>query len=287
MPWDPEEEDRRIELLPLYYDNDMPPGLNHELWTWANGRIRPASSGVKTTNHPVFVIATAMHLGADAPHGKFGDMQEYFKRNCSNGEFLLRTIHTCLQHLPAAGAAEYLEVILKRGRSGYTVRTNTRGLEYRVTPAAREQVEEAVRSTPEPVGQLLTKAWNEAYGVEGDPFDAYMAAFRAAETVLRPVISPNDGDARLGKMIRDYEANPNKWEFLLTESRPGAKEKGLELLDGRETVMQMVRTIAYGQKDRHVFESDENSVTEARAAVHLAVTIAMMCETGAFRRKPE
>ena len=283
MAWDPEEEDRRIELLPLYYDADMPPGLKHELWSWTARKLRPPQAS-RSNVLPIFVIATAMHLGQEAPHGRFTEMQTYFERRCRDGEFQLRTIHTILGHLPITSETAQLEAILERGRSGYSVRADKKGLEYRVTPAARGQIEEAVKVVPESVGQLLTKAWNEAYGIDGDPFDAYTAAFRAAETALRPVISPGDHDARLGKMVADYEAKPDKWEFAIEEARPTFDPNKHTALDGRETVMQMARTIVYGQKARHALEGDENSLAEARAAVHLAVTIAMMCESGAFRR---
>ncbi|MCD4523951.1 hypothetical protein [Nocardioides sp. cx-173] len=157
-------------------------------------------------------------------------------------------------------------------------------MEFRVPPAARQEIEFAVAEAPEAVSQLLTRAWNAAYGVDARPDDAFQSAFKAAEAALRPVITPSDSNTSLLKLIEIFDAKPSKWELVIEESRATFDPSRHHKLDGAQTIIQMARTIAYGQKARHGQDEESNSVTEARTAVHLAISISMAVKEEAFRR---
>lgn len=285
MVWDPDEEDRLAELEPVYFD--VPQHLKNELWLWSYAKIRPNGGTRVGASAPVDVLLNALRVDSSIRERGYRDAWAHFESQCSRDPaFQLKTIRAILEHLPDDSAAGNLEQILVRGHSGYAVRADRRGLEFRVPPAARAQIERAVHETPSSISQLMVKAWNAAYGLEPHPDVAFLLAVQATEAAARGVISPDDGAARLGKMIRDCEAKPSKWELVITESRPYVPEQD-SALDGVQAVIQMLRVIAYGQKARHPdHDSDVNSIHEARAAVNLAVTLVQWCIDGAFRRRP-
>ena len=111
-------------------------------------------------------------------------------------------------------------------------------LEKRVGPT----VEEAARR--EMAGQSnaathLRSAWHHAYKRNPDPSKAYSDAIKAVEAAARPVVSPKDRLATLGKMIGVMKATPQKWGTVI-----GAP-------DDADTVRMMMNTIWKGQTDRH------------------------------------
>lgn len=281
MVWDPEEEDRLEELEPLHYD--VPGHLRKELYSWWRERLsHPRRSHESMTTD---VLLNALRVEEQM---SFTNALGYFQTQSRDPAFQLRLIRACLKHLPAQGPAKILETILVRGNSGYAVKADGLGLEFRVHPAARDQIEHAVEATSGGVSKHLTRAWNAAYGIEPQPEQAWAAAYNAAEAALRPIISPKDGSAKLGKMIGDYEANPPKWESVIEESRTTFNPDKHTELDARETVIQMARTICYGQRTRHGGDKgDPNTIEESRSAVHLAISIAMLCQEGALRRVEE
>lgn len=277
MVWDPADEDLCEELEPVYYD--VPAHLRDELWTWTQEHISRQIAG--HGSKPLAVLANAMRL--DPSQGSYEQVRLHCLRYPA---FQLRAIRALLKHIPSTSKAGELEKRLKRGNSGYAVTADLRGLEFRVPPAAREEVEHAVAEVTESVSQLLTKAWNAAYGIDARPDDAFTNAFKAAEAALRPAITPDDAHAGLNKLITAYDAKPSKWEGAIVESRATFDPNKHTALNSADTVIQMARTVAYGQKSRHGQDEDANSVTEARTAVHLAIGIAMAVHEGAFRRVP-
>jgi hypothetical protein len=235
----------------------------------------------------VQIILTALRMGPPdhTLHTHLGKSVALIEQNCQSAEFQLRTIRAILKHLSNPSAADDLEGILVRGHSGYAVRMDKLGLEFRVSPTVREQIEAAVEQSPEAINQLLVKAWNNAYGLEQHPDVAFMLAVQAAEAAVRKVISPDDGAGKLGKMIRACEAKPSKWAFAVTESRDYFDTGKDEPLDGIQAVIQLMRLLSYGQRARHPGEdSDVNTVQQARAAVNAAVVLVMWSLDGTFRR---
>lgn len=109
----------------------------------------------------------------------------------------------------------------------------------------------------------MTTAWNRLEGRNPDPSGAYREAIRAIECVAKPVITPNDSLATLGKMIGAMRSNPKKWTFVLgTDAGP---------------VADMAALVWKSQLDRH--GTDDESVPlnvsqeEADAAVHVSIAL--------------
>ncbi len=167
MPWDPpDEQDRLEELEPLHYD--VPPHLHGELWNWIRGVIEPERSyGINEMLKIFNVLRKTPPPTSNSSLGvRAGQYRQWFANYCITPDGMLNTIRAILKHLPYDHRAKTLEEILVRGKSGYAVRMDRRGLEFRVHPSAREQVELAISASPEGASKLLTKAWNAAYGMD-------------------------------------------------------------------------------------------------------------------------
>ena len=172
-----------------------------------------------------------------------------------------------------------LEVILEEGGSAWSVtrRGDTWGLEERVPEAARAQAEKAMglvgRSS-----RYLGEAWVRTYGRDRDPSMAYREAVRAVEAAAKPIVTPDDEMATLGKMIVAIRDAPHKWEVVLD---PG----GFDPVSG---LLGMLEALWTAQLDRHGTDDDEAALyvsrEQAEAAVHLAVTLVIWFEKGYVQR---
>ncbi|MGH8984178.1 MAG: hypothetical protein ACRDY6_09945 [Acidimicrobiia bacterium] len=164
-----------------------------------------------------------------------------------------------------------LERILAEGGSAWRLAVYSSpprgGLERRVdeavTTAARETMSASGRA-----GQYLAQAWNEAYGRDPSPGEAYRHAVRAVEVAAIPVVIPNDGSATLGKVITAMRDAPQKWSATLSPSDGS---------DPVEVVRGMCELLWRSQWDRHGVPDAsvpfDVSSEEAEAAVHLATTL--------------
>ena len=82
----------------------------------------------------------------------------------------------------------------------------------------------------------LRSAWHHVYGRNPNPSTAYRDAVRAVEAAARPVVTPTDDLATLGKMIYDLGVKPEKWGTVIGDV---------------STVRKMMETIWKSQLDRH------------------------------------
>jgi hypothetical protein len=102
---------------------------------------------------------------------------------------------------------------LEQARSIYVVRANGIG-SYAVQQHVGEQSHstlEVLANLSDAGAQLMTRAWNKAFGLTPDYSAACMDAIRAIEVVAQPVFSVNDEAATLGKMLSAYRDKPVKW----------------------------------------------------------------------------
>ena len=140
------------------------------------------------------------------------------------------------------------------------------------TVLAAADREKAQRSK---AAEYLRTAWHYLYGRNPIPSSAYRDAVRAVEAAARPVVTPNDELATLGKMIHALRDKPDKWETVIGDV---------------DTVRMMMRTIWKSQSDRHGTDDPAKprnvSQPEAEAAVQIAVTLVHLFRTGAIRFTP-
>lgn len=175
--------------------------------------------------------------------------------------------------------SEDLEPILENSGSAWKVGSDSDGhycLEKRVDrtvegAARREMAEQSNAATH------LRSAWHHAYRRNPDPSKAYSESIKAVEAAARPVVSPKDQLATLGKMIGVMKATPQKWGTVI-----GAP-------DDVDTVRMMMNTIWKGQVDRHgTSDPNRDPVTQpaAEAAVQIGLTLVHLFRTGTIHSVP-
>lgn len=189
-------------------------------------------------------------------------------------DFILSTI-------PVKGYASWtngLETILAKGGSSWAVgiRGGRNGLVARM-PSSVVDVVASVTSASDRAGAKLSQAWDKAYGPDAQPTDAYVAAVRAVEILICPLVSPKSDRATLGTVIRDLRNQSGSWTFAMKHG------------DGTDTSTEVVAVLQLlwkGQNDRHG-SGDYADVTieEAQAAVLLASTVVGWLAKGMLRRK--
>jgi len=125
-------------------------------------------------------------------------------------------------------------------------------------------------------GEHLGRAWSAAYGRTPDRSKAYREAVRAVEAAAKPLITPDDSVATLGKMNKAMRSKPEKWQFL------GAPDGAMD------TVITMAELLWTGQIDRHGTSDPEAPLDvtqeQAEAAVHLAATLVQWFSSGSIQR---
>lgn len=169
---------------------------------------------------------------------------------------------------------EKLDSMLLLANSAYQVNASWTGLELRIAPEVQDQVQAVVDSTAGSAGEHLTRAWNAAYSRTPDPVRSYSESIKAVEAALGAHVSPDNSRLTLGTMIRDVTAKPEKWTFAIADGHA----------NGVETVLNMMRTLWYGQTSRHagVNPTRDETDEEAKAAVHFAATLVQFGVSGAF-----
>ena len=110
-------------------------------------------------------------------------------------------------------------------------------------------------------------------GRNPNPSVAYSQAIKATEAAAKPVVTPTDDLATLGKIIRAIRDRPAKWTVVLDKASPGQ-------------IADMADLIWKGPVDRHGSD-DPNAplaVTqeEADAAFHIALGLVRIFVSGAI-----
>lgn len=259
------------------YD-DIPPHMVHEVWGWTEKFI-----GQRNRLSASTVRALANHMRYDWQGITMGGLQpelrvyDYIQRRfLQEPEQQLAAIEYFLAD-SAAGYGDLLRQILDRGNSAYTVSDDGKRLEMRVDPTFRAQVEQTVDQADPGASHWLKEAWNDAYGREPRPGTSYEASIRAVEAALRGIVVPDNGRATITQVInavRDGKAKA-KFRFVLEDARGDAAGRNEPVIDAIDTVLAMLRALAYGQRTRHGTEGDVtiNSVEEARTAMQIAVAL--------------
>lgn len=191
----------------------------------------------------------------------------------------LDLLDCCLDWCTNADMAHALEAILEEAGSAWTVWVDSdkrfclnRRVDSTAEAAARREMAEQSNAATH-----LRSAWQNAYGRKPDPSKAYSDAIKAVEAAARPVVSPKDQLATLGRMIGVMKATPQKWRTVIG------------VPDDVETVRMMMNTIWKGQTDRHGTPDPNKPPVEqpaAEAAVQTAVTLVHLFRTGAIHSVP-
>jgi len=167
-----------------------------------------------------------------------------------------------------------LDEILRDGGSKWKVgvRNGVPGLEARVPQGVQDSAE-AIMSSKGSAGTLLSEAWHAAFGVSPDTEEAYEKAIKAVEEAGASVVSPKNGKATLGTMIRDMKAQGD-WKLDLPTT-------------DADVPVKMAEALWVGQESRHGGNGYRKPTqAEAEAAVLLSVPLVQWFVAGALARRP-
>ena len=170
-----------------------------------------------------------------------------------------------------------LETYLRDARSAYCVKQYEEG-KYELQDRQSEQMSRLIDIEANQLGQAvshLRTAWSKCFGRKPQTNEACFEAVKAIEVAAKPVITPNDPKATLGKMCSAVRDRPDKWE---TDSE----------FDGSvNTVLSMMDMVWKG----HLRHGDENAPLEvsqeaAEMTVQAAVLLVSWFRSGRIRSGP-
>jgi hypothetical protein len=174
-----------------------------------------------------------------------------------------------------------LQQLLDDALSAYTISPDGRGLERRADATARAALDAAVSSASASsylgsAADHLVAAWTSAYAIRPDYSKSYSESVKAVEAAAHALIEPNNSRATLGTMRGHLRANPDQFRLVLPAP-------GIDIAP----VTEMITVLWEGQTSRHGAKTPTRPETkeEARAAVHLAVTLVQWFSAGTIARR--
>jgi hypothetical protein len=228
-------------------------------------------------------LQTRMHLDPPLPWAHhIRDVANSLEQRVGwdGGELGLDILDYTLHHLSEAlpysqqEKAQELGAVLLAGGSAWEV-TSVEGGDYALTRRALGPVRDAIEQilpAAERAGGHLSTAWRFLAGRDPIPDQAYFQALMAVEAAAKPVVSPNDSNATLGKMLRAIKDAPHKFRFALGD--PSAVVPVMEAM--------WTTHVRHGTDDREAPMG--MSPEEADAAVYLALTLVRWFAGGTVTR---
>ncbi|WP_139179742.1 hypothetical protein [Curtobacterium sp. MCBA15_007] len=265
----------------------VPTWLEHSLWDWIDGFFSVTEwSGTYQFDNFNAELARRVErmcrvsIPYSGSEGSLGRLAVH--RSFVEESLRLRLVDYLLAFEATPDEQNQLNLILYEAGSVWTTgaRSGSQGLLRRVDESLADAVSEAVRQGH--AGQRLAKAWNSAFGLHPNPSMAYSLAIKAIEDAAKPVVTPNDAGATLGRINGQISADP-RWTlpFQRADSR----------YTSNDALAAILRTIWAGQVDRHggdvePGEQEPVAVTPgaAEATVVLAVAIVHLFTTGAVAK---
>lgn len=120
--------------------------------------------------------------------------------------------------------------------------------------------------------ELLQRALERVSARDPDPDGAYDLAVKAVEAAAHPVVSPGNGRATLGTMIRDLRAKPATWRFALGDV---------------ELVIAMSERLWTSHIRHGTGPRTAHTAAEADTALHLAIPLVRFFAGGLVTRVGE
>ena len=191
----------------------------------------------------------------------------------SDDELHLDAVDVALRSANRSEAWE-LETYLRDARSAYRVKSYEED-KYELQDRQSEEMSQLIDNEANQPGKAashLRAAWSKCFGRKPQTNEACFEAVKAIEIAAKPVITPNDQNATLGKMRSAIRAKPEKWE---TDSD----------FDGSvETVLAMMDMVWEGHL-RHGDESAPLEVSQeaAEMTVQTAVLLVSWFRSGRIR----
>lgn len=179
-----------------------------------------------------------------------------------------------------------LEELLSRGGSAWRVDVDPAGLFERVTESERKVFEEATRER-DAATEHLNAAWEAAWKLEPTGQVAFDEAIKAVEATLRPVVTPNDSTAHLGKIRGELKASQEHYTSRLERTPEGSRRQPASPFanEGVQMIYELAGSLwrshrRHGQTEKR----DPHDVEEGRDAVTLATALIAMQRRGFLER---
>lgn len=169
------------------------------------------------------------------------------------------------------GSAETLERLLATAGHVLRVSPDGDGLVQRLDPSAWALYQHATRPQ-DAASDHMHEAWTLTFGQHPKPGQGWGEAVKAIECLLKPIVSPNDSKATLGKMTAAIRNSHDKWTCALP-SRDLKVNGHQTVKPGLEVLTDCLATIGY-QPGRH--GGDDTGQVEqvtAESMVLLATTV--------------
>lgn len=162
-----------------------------------------------------------------------------------------------------------LDHILETAGSKWRIgkRNNLQGLVERVDHTMDEAADKAMSECGD-AGELLAQAWQQLFGRDPNPTEAYNTTIRALDVAANPILSPNDAKATLGKSLSAMRDQHWRYKIEVEEPNSQRPDEAPRNVDGG-VVQLMMRTILENHNTRHA--GGEITNEQARAAIFLAV----------------
>lgn len=186
-----------------------------------------------------------------------------------NPILVLDVIDWLLHH--GTGSAVSLEAVLATAGHALRVSPDGDGLVQRLDPSAWALYQHATRPQ-DAASDHMHEAWTLTFGQHPKPGQGWGEAVKAIECLLKPIVSPNDSKATLGKMTPKIRDSHDKWTCALP-SRDLKVNGHQAVKPGLEVLTDCLATIGY-QPGRH--GGDDTGQVEqvtAESMVLLATTV--------------
>jgi hypothetical protein len=173
------------------------------------------------------------------------------------------------------GMCESLDELLLLAGSAWQVGPNRDRLIRRVDPTATASFGDA--SSPNDVASAeLGEAWTAAYARNPDASDAWDHSIKAVEAILIPIVIPKNAKATLADVIGTLNSQGLSWQLAL---------QGQDRSASVAPLVSMLR-LMWTNPDRHgSANSRKPSLVEAKAVVHLAVTVVQWARSGVLSKR--
>lgn len=244
--------DRRAEIFQAYANADRMASLFGARLEWEG--IRRVDQFVSRAQQDTESYFDAIEILMRTRPGKYGD--------------------------PAGGSIDTLETALSMSGSAWTVSPSKDQLVERIDETALEQARSATQVQDNATDDLL-EAWNQAFGRQPDPSDAWDHAIKAVEHIYSPLVlaaRAMNNKSTLGSVIGELKQNRTGWTAEVSTD-PNDPHSGAD-------VIRSMLEALWGNPDRHGGGSKwrKPELPDAQALVPLAVTLVQWGRQGVLRR---
>ena len=255
----------------------VPAWLESQIWEWIVDRLSRGAAGNRLVDTSK-LTRLENDLSPSLPDPVRGSVAQLRKSLNVDPHLYLSAVEHCLKYNCGSEAPVVaLKKLLEDGRSLWSPEhTDSGWVLARALPPETATVLANTAVERPTVAHLLSKAAASVSRRVGDPSSAYYNAVRAVEAALQPIISPNDRQATLGKMIAELRERDGAFVFILEprDKQSVARVRGL---------LELLWT---SHHDRHGNGTDFEPATpgEARAAFGIAILIVDWVNEGLIKR---